>query len=81
MAEALRARGLIEGEEHALSAAGRDVHADLEATTDRLALPAYGVLGEDGLFRLAELTRPLSRTLVKAGMLDPRNAFGGPPRS
>jgi hypothetical protein len=36
---------------------------------------------EDGLFRLAELTRPLSRTLVKTGMLDPRNAFGGPPRS
>jgi hypothetical protein len=39
-------------------------------------MPAYGVLGEDGLVRLAELTRPLSRTIAKAGMLNPANAFG-----
>jgi hypothetical protein len=68
----LRERGLLDGDE--LSPAGGALHARIEATTDELARPAYRVLGDDGLARLAELTRPLSRTLVKAGMMDPRNA-------
>ena len=80
-ADQLRTRGLIEGDEPALTDAGRQLRADIEATTDRLAMPAYGVLGEDGMIRLAELTRPLSRTLVKAGMLNPANAFRTAPRS
>jgi hypothetical protein len=70
----LRDNGLVtagEGEGLALTAAGRELRAGIEATTDRLAEPAYQVLGESGRVRLAELTRPLSRTLVKAGMLDP----------
>jgi hypothetical protein len=71
--EGLRDRGLLDGDK--LSPAGRELRDGVEATTDDLARPAYGVLGEDGLTRLAELTRPLSRTLVKAGLLDPRNAF------
>jgi hypothetical protein len=33
------------------------------------------VLGEAGCARLAALTRPLSRTIVKAGMLNPANSF------
>jgi len=37
--------------------------------TDRLAVPAYRALGEQRCVRLAELARPLSRTLVKAGFL------------
>jgi hypothetical protein len=64
-----------------LTEAGRRLRADLEATTDRLAMPAYGALGEDGMVRLAELTRPLSRTLVKAGMLNTANAFTTAPGS
>lgn len=77
----LRTRGLIEGDAPALTEAGRRLRADLEATTDRLAMPAYGALGEDGMVRLAELTRPLSRTLVKAGMLNTANAFRTAPGS
>jgi hypothetical protein len=77
-ADTLRERGLIEAaDEPTLTTAGRQLRAEIEAATDRLAMPAYAALGEDGLRRLAELTRPLSRTLVKAGMLNPANAFGG----
>ena len=74
----LRERGLVtggDGDGPALTEAGRELRAGVEATTDRLAEPAYEVLGEDGRVRLAELTRPLSRTLVKAGMLDPAVIF------
>jgi hypothetical protein len=74
----LRERGLVtegDGDGPALTEAGRELRAGVEATTDRLAEPAYDVLGEDGRVRLAELTRPLSRTLVKAGMLDPAVIF------
>jgi hypothetical protein len=80
-ADRLRTRGLIEGDEPALTDSGRELRADVEAATDRLATPAYGVLGEDGMIRLAELTRPLSRMLVKAGMLDTANAFTTAPGS
>jgi hypothetical protein len=69
--EGLRSRGLLAGEEPVLTDAGRALRAEVEAVTDRLAEPAYAVLGEEGRVRLAELTRPLSRTVVKAGMLDP----------
>jgi hypothetical protein len=75
-ADRLRSRGLVEGPEPVLTDAGRELRAGLEETTDRLSLPAYGVLGEDGMLRLAELTRPLSRTIAKAGMLNTANAFG-----
>jgi hypothetical protein len=70
-AEGLRARGLLDGD--ALSAAGAALRAEVETLTDRLAEPAYEVLGEEGRVRLAGLTRPLSRALVKQGMLDPMN--------
>jgi helix-turn-helix protein len=68
---ALRTRGLLTGAEPVLTDAGRVLRSEVEAVTDRLAEPAYAVLGEEGRVRLAELTRPLSRTVVKAGMLDP----------
>ncbi|MFI1988585.1 hypothetical protein [Actinoplanes sp. NPDC020271] len=67
--EGLRSRGLMAGDE--LSEEGRRLRESLEAATDRLAEPAYRMLGEPGCLRLAELTRPLSRTVVKAGMLNP----------
>lgn len=72
--DSLRTRGLVSSEEPAtITEAGQALLADLEATTDRLAEPGWAVLGEQGRLRLAELTRPLSRTVVKAGMLDPMN--------
>jgi hypothetical protein len=73
--DGLRAKGLVElpaeGAGPALTGAGRELRAGIEATTDKMSEPAYVVLGEDGRVRLAELTRPLSRTIVKAGMLNP----------
>ncbi|MEU7901527.1 SCO6745 family protein [Actinoplanes sp. NPDC049118] len=66
-AAVLRERGLLDGEE--LSAEGRELRARIEAETDRLAVPAYQALGAHRCARLAELARPLSRTLVKAGFL------------
>ncbi|WP_229074050.1 hypothetical protein [Actinoplanes sp. DH11] len=68
--DGLRARGLLDGTE--LSGEGRRLRAEIEERTDRLAEPAYRELGEQGCLRLAELARPLSRTVAKAGMLDPR---------
>jgi hypothetical protein len=70
-ADGLRSRGLIDGAEPALTGSGRELLGGIEDATDRLTEPAYRVLGPDGTARLAELTRPMSRTLVKAGMLDP----------
>jgi hypothetical protein len=69
--DGLRSRGLIGTGEPVLSDAGRELRGRVEAATDRMAEPAYRVLGEDGCTRLAELTRPLSRLVVKAGMMDP----------
>ncbi|MEU4423510.1 hypothetical protein AB0F81_23020 [Actinoplanes sp. NPDC024001] len=68
--EELRGRGLLDAD--GLTEAGRRLRAEIEATTDRLAESAYRVLGEEGCLRLAALTRPLSRTVVKSGLLDPR---------
>jgi hypothetical protein len=68
--ESLRSRGLLAGD--GISDAGRRLRAEIEEHTDRLAAPAYAALGADGALRLAELTRPLSRTLVKAGFLNPQ---------
>ncbi|MGK5681996.1 SCO6745 family protein [Actinoplanes sp. URMC 104] len=75
-AERLRARGLLDGD-GGLTDRGRQVRAGVEAATDRLAAPAYDAIGEQACVRLAELTRPLSRTLVKAGMLNPLSTLGG----
>ncbi|MFI5493872.1 hypothetical protein [Actinoplanes sp. NPDC051859] len=66
-ADSLRARGLLADD--GLTDEGHTLRAHIEAHTDRLAAPAYEVLGVDGCQRLAELVRPLSRTLVKAGFL------------
>lgn len=70
----LRGRGLIEGEEPTLSDSGRVQRAWIEAATDRLATPAYAVLGAEGCVRLAELTRPMSRAVIGAGLLNVDNA-------
>jgi hypothetical protein len=69
--DSVRTRGWVADD--GLTPAGRDLMAELEATTDRLAEPGWAVLGEAGRLRLAELTRPLSRAIVKAGLLDPMN--------
>ncbi|MFI6787435.1 hypothetical protein ACIBG4_08905 [Nonomuraea sp. NPDC050383] len=77
----LRERGLLADD--GLSAEGRALRQHIEDRTDALALPAYGVLGEDGCERLAELARPFGRAVVDAGLLDMgaalRTSTGQPP--
>ncbi|GIE94589.1 SCO6745 family protein [Paractinoplanes rishiriensis] len=75
-ADDLRERGLLDGDK--ISDYGRELRAEIEATTDRLAAPAYDVIGNNGCTRLAELTRPFSLRIVKAGMLDPAAALPRP---
>jgi hypothetical protein len=49
--------------------AGRAHRQRVEDETDRLALPAWEALGEDGAARLRELTRPLTRAVLDGGGL------------
>ncbi|MEU5786769.1 hypothetical protein ABZ754_03440 [Micromonospora purpureochromogenes] len=69
--DGLRSRGLLaDGDDLALTDAGRELRQSVEDRTDALAEPAYRVLGEDGCARLAEVARPLSRAVVDAGLLN-----------
>jgi hypothetical protein len=70
----LRGRGLIDGDEPVLTELGRAQRAWIEAATDRLAAPAYAVLGADGCARLVDLTRPMSRAVVESGSLNVNSA-------
>ncbi|GGN42281.1 hypothetical protein FHR83_007260 [Actinoplanes campanulatus] len=54
-----------------LTGAGVALRAHIEERTDAVAEVAYRAIGEQGCLRLASLTRPLSRTIVKAGLLNP----------
>ncbi|MFI7697842.1 hypothetical protein [Nonomuraea sp. NPDC049480] len=63
----LRTRGLLD--EGTLTPEGAALRRHIEDRTDRLAMPAYGALGEDGCDRLAELARPFGRRVVEAGLL------------
>ncbi|WP_430784258.1 SCO6745 family protein [Actinoplanes sp. G11-F43] len=67
--DGLRRAGLL-GEE-GLTAEGATLRARIEECTDRMAEPAYRVLGPEGALRLGLLVRPLSRAIVKGGLLDP----------
>jgi hypothetical protein len=64
----LQQRGLLDAE-GAFTAAGQALRQQVEDQTDRLALPAYEVLGFDGCERLRQLGRPLSQAVVSGGLL------------
>ena len=53
----------------ALTEQGTALRADIEAETDRTAVYAYEILGEDGCAELRALARPFSRTVVDAAGL------------
>jgi hypothetical protein len=53
----------------ALSEEGAKVRGAIEEATDRLAVPAYEALGEEGCEQLRGLVRPFSRTVVAASGL------------
>ncbi|TQK27111.1 hypothetical protein [Arthrobacter sp. SLBN-53] len=62
----LAARGLLDGT-GALTDAGRDLKAEIEDATDRLALPAFDVLGETDLGTLFRALTPLTRLVIDGG--------------
>jgi hypothetical protein len=61
----LRERELLDGD--GLSELGRELHAEIESTTDRLAAPAYDVLSADERGELIELLRPMTAAVVRTG--------------
>ena len=62
---ALHDRGLLDGD--ALSERGRELHRQIEETTDRLAAPAYDVLTTDERAELLELLGPITAAVVRTG--------------
>jgi hypothetical protein len=62
-----RARGLVDDD--GLTAAGRALRQEVEATTDALAVPGWAHLGEAGTHRLIELLAPLRERLFDSGVL------------
>ena len=65
-AAALQQRGWIDAD-GAFTDQGRAAREEIEATTDRLALPAWEALGREGTERLRELVQPLSDAIVAGG--------------
>jgi len=64
----VRSRGwLNDGDELHLSPSGAAHRLAVEDTTDRLAVDAYGALGEDGCAELRALARPFSQAVVSTG--------------
>lgn len=70
--ESLTSRGLVEveGETIGFTGAGRALRQQVEDHTDRLSVPGYEGIGEDGCIRLRELGRPVSVAVVNAGLLN-----------
>lgn len=65
-ARGLRERGWLD-EDDAFTPLGAEVRQRIEDLTDRLALPAWEAIGEDGASRLRQLVRPLSTAVVDGG--------------
>ena len=61
----LRDRGLVDGA--TLTELGRDLHTQIEETTDRLAAPAYDVLTTEERVELIDLLRPMTAAVVRSG--------------
>jgi hypothetical protein len=75
----VRARGwLADGDELALSEAGRAFRQDLEDRTDELAVGAWGALGAAGCARLTELALPLSQAIIDSGIYRTVPGFARP---
>lgn len=62
----LAGRGLLDGTGE-LTVAGRDLKAEIEDTTDRLALAAFDVLSDGDLGTLFRTLTPLTRLVVDGG--------------
>ena len=77
-ADRLTERGWLEPG-GAVTVAGREAHAALEADTDRMAEGPTRALGRDGLEELFGLMRPPAEALASNGTIPYPNAIGVPP--
>ena len=73
----LAERGLLD-RSGALTPRGTALRAEVEATTERLALEPWEHLGPDGTQRLGELLDPIARRIVDSGVLPYPNPIGLP---
>ncbi|PRY35855.1 SCO6745 family protein [Umezawaea tangerina] len=64
----LRERGVVDGD-GVLTEAGRELRERVEALTDQLAEGPYSVLDHTDRDRYTHLTRPLTTTILTAGMI------------
>ena len=64
----LRDRGLVEAEGDALTDAGLALRAQIETTTDQLAVAPWRTLGDEACDRLRSLVRPFSKAIVASGV-------------
>lgn len=67
-ARGLRDRGWLD-QDDAFTPLGAEVRQRIEDNTDRLALPAWEAVGEEGASRLRQLVRPLSTAVIDGGGL------------
>jgi hypothetical protein len=71
--DGLRRRGILtDGPELALTPAGAQLRDDVEAQTNRLAMPAWRQLGEEDTETLRRIVTELSWVIFDAGTFDPR---------
>ena len=73
----LRERGLLAAD--GLTAAGRDRHAGIEATTDRLAARPWTALGAAATARFDHLLAPLTAAIADQAVISYPNPMGLPP--
>lgn len=71
----LAERGLLDGT-GALTVAGRDLKAEIEDVTDRLALSAFDVLSDTDLDTLFHTLTPLTRLVIAGGDLPAATPMG-----
>lgn len=71
--EALREQGIVDGT-GALTEQGHALRESVEERTNAAAAGPYRRIGEDNARRIAELAKPLARTVLKAGAF-PRELF------
>lgn len=73
--DALVARGWL-NESRCLTEAGRQAHADIEATTDRLAAQPWDSLGPDATRRVLAVIDPIARAVAQSGLIPCPNPVG-----
>lgn len=66
--DALTDRGLLD-RDGAITPAGADLHAAIEARTDELALEPWALVGADATADVAAALRPLGRAVVASGVI------------